>query len=178
MHIICNIHLLYATYIYTQAHTFTLTFILVSVYWNHELMLAHPIPVQSSFSFLGLPYFIALSGPHFPYYIYLTNPFICNQSPISATSPSPGQPPLFGLWVPIQSHSHAALLPSITHEYPLHPAWGVLIPCHVSSPHGRLLLPALALRHPSQMTASSQHLGLETLTLGRCGSPLPPHATR
>lgn len=113
MHIICNIHLLYATYIYTQAHTFTLTFILVSVYWNHELMLAHPIPVQSSFSFLGLPYFIASLAPFS--LLYLFDQSLYGLISISATSPSPGQPPLFGLWVPIQSHSHAALLPSITH---------------------------------------------------------------
>ena len=132
----------------------------------HSNLTLSPLTESGRVHFLSLGFHILspFSGPHFPYYIYLTNPFICNQSPISATSPSPGQPPLFGLRVPILSHPRAALLPSTTQEYPLHPAWGVLIPRHVSSPHGCLLL-ALALRHPSQMTASSQHSGLETLTL-------------
>lgn len=61
--------------------------------------------------------------------------YVTNLPSLPSSLPgSPGQPPLFGLWVPILSHPRAVLLPSNTHEYPLHPARGVLIPRHVSSP--------------------------------------------
>lgn len=118
-------------HIYTYAHTL----ISISVYWktwiHTDASNSSPIaefiffPWASIFYHPSLaPIFLIISIWQVP--LYVTN--------LPSLPGSPDQSPLFGLWVPILSHPWAVLLPSNTHEYPLHPARGVLISRHVSSP--------------------------------------------
>lgn len=71
-----------------------------------------------------LPFIDSEELGSFPYYISLTNPFVCNQSPIFVISPPCICLLLLQLWLPILSHLHAALSLSNTHGYLPHPSWG------------------------------------------------------